>query len=87
MILLRKRVNIGNMAQIIIKSEDPIHGHSTKSFTTRAEAEAYMDSIGLVVPAPEEPAVEPEVEEPEVTPEPEKVKAKPAVKHSKSKRR
>ena len=54
------------MSQIIIKSEDPIHGMTTKSFSTRAEAEAYMNQIGLGVPVTEEPA---KVAEPEVTPQ------------------
>ena len=85
------------MSQIIIKSEDPIHGMSTKSFGTREEAEAYMDSIGLVK-TQSEPEPEPQPE-PEVIPEePEEHKkailkpevkhpSKPVVKHSKAKKR
>ena len=68
------------MSQIIIKWEDPIHGHSTRSFGTRAEAEAYMDSIGLVVPTPE-PQVLPEPVEEEPA-EHKKAVVKPAEKHA-----
>ena len=66
------------MSQIIIKSEDPIHGHSTKSFNTREEAEAYMDSIGLVK-TPTEAVVQAE-ETPKPAKQPVKKVAKPVAK-------
>ena len=82
------------MSQIIIKSEDPLHGMSTKSFTTREEAEAYMDSIGLVKTPPK---AEDPVEEPVKAPAPKVAKpaekpatkpvAKAAPKPSKAKKR